>query len=89
MLFRSVVDYNVSKAAVLSACNKHVTVVEAARLLWRDVFSRFGLLDHIISNRGPQFSAKVFKELHDALGIKTSMSTVYHPQTNSQTEWVN
>lgn len=28
-----VVDHDVSKAAVLSACNKHVTAVEAARLL--------------------------------------------------------
>ena len=84
-----VVDHDVSKAAVLSACNKHVTAVEAARLLWKDVFSHFGLPDRIISDRGPQFLAKVFKELHNALGIKTSMSTAYHPQTDGQTERVN
>ena len=55
-----VVDHDVSKAVVLSACNKQVTAVEAAKLLWRDVFSRFGLPDRIISDRGPQFSAQVF-----------------------------
>ena len=29
-----VVDHDVSKGAVLSACNKEITAVEAAKLLW-------------------------------------------------------
>jgi len=29
------------------------------------------------------------KELNEILGIKTKLSTAYHPQTDGQTEWVN
>ena len=52
-----VVNHDISKAAVLSACNKKITTVEVAKLLWWDIFSYFGLPNKIISDQGPQFSA--------------------------------
>ena len=84
-----VVDHDVTKAVVYSKCNKTITAVGASNLLWNDVFSRFGLPSKIISDRGPQFAASAFQELHNQLGIKTSLSTAYHPQTDGQTERVN
>jgi len=33
--------------------------------------------------------AEFMKELNEILGIKTKLSTAYHPQTNGQTERVN
>jgi len=33
--------------------------------------------------------AEFMKELNEILGIKTKLSTAYHPQTNGQTEQVN
>lgn len=45
-----VVDHDVSKGVVLSTCNKGITTVEVAKLLWWDVFSHFGLPDKIISD---------------------------------------
>jgi transposase InsO family protein len=43
----------------------------------------------IISNRGTQFAAKLFQEWCKLLGIESSMSTSYHPQTDGQMEQVN
>ena len=42
-----------------------------------------------MSNRGPQFAAELTKELNRMLGIKTKLSTAFHPQTDGQTERMN
>ena len=84
-----VVDHDVSKAAVFSPCTKNVTAEEAMDILQRDVYRRFGLPAKIISDRGPQFISRAFKELHQSLGIETALSTAYHPQTDGETERVN
>ena len=60
-----------------------------ARLYHEQVYRRFGLPDKFISDRGPQFASKVFQELRKHLGIKSKMSTAYHPQTDGQTERIN
>ena len=84
-----VVDHDVSKAAIFSPCTKNITAEEAMDILQRDVYKQFGLPAKIISDRGPQFISKAFKELHKSLGIETALSTAYHPQTDGQTEVVN
>ncbi len=40
-------------------------------------------------DRGPQFAAELTKELNRMLGIKTKLSTAFHPQTDRQTERMN
>jgi len=58
--------------------------------LFRDhVWKLHGLPETALSDRGLQFTAEFMKELNEILGIKTKLSTAYHPQTNGQTEWVN
>jgi len=58
--------------------------------LFRDhVWKLHGLPETALSDRGPQFAAEFMKELNEILGIKTKLSTAYHPQTDGQTEWVN
>jgi len=47
------------------------------------------LPESIISNRGPQFAVGVMRELNTMLGIKSKLSTAFHPQTNGQTERMN
>ena len=42
-----------------------------------------------MSDRGPQFATKLTKELNKMLGIKMKFSTVFHPQTDGQTEQMN
>jgi len=48
-----------------------------------------GLPESIISDRGPQFVAGLMKELNEMLGIKSKLSTVFHPQTDGWTERVD
>ena len=38
---------------------------------------------------GPQFVAELTKELNRMLGIEIRLSTVFHPQTDEQTERIN
>jgi len=45
-----------------------------------------GLPESIISDRRPQFTADIINEM---LGIKSKLSTAFHPQTDGQTERVN
>ena len=40
----------------------------------------------MVSDRGPQFAAELMKELNRILGIEMRLSTVFHPQTDGQTE---
>jgi len=42
-----------------------------------------------VSDRGPQFAVELTKELNRMLGIKTKLSTAFHPQTDRQTERMN
>ena len=74
-----VVDQGLSKGVILFPCNKTLTLEDAAKLLLENLYKRFGLPDKIISDRGPQFASKGFKELPNLLGIKSALSTTYHP----------
>jgi len=43
----------------------------------------------VISDRKPQFVAGLTRKLNKMLGIETKLFTVYHPQTDRQTERTN
>jgi len=60
-----------------------------ARLFRDNMWKLHGLPKSIISDRGPQFAAGLMRELNEILGIKSKLSTVFHPQTDGQTERVN
>ena len=75
-----VVDQGLSKGVILTPCNKTLTSEDTVRLLLENLYKRFGLPDKIISDRGPQFESKAFVELLKLLGIKSALSTAYHPQ---------
>ena len=83
------VDQGLTKGVILIPCDKMITNKGTAKLLLNNLHKRFGLPDKIISDRGPQFASKVFVELLKLLGIKSVLSTAYHPQTNGTTERVN
>ena len=50
-----VVDHNLTKAIVLILYTKTINVIRTARLYHNNVYQRFGLLNRIILDRGPQF----------------------------------
>ena len=84
-----VVDHDVTKGVIIIPCNKTINALGTAKLYHENVFRRFGLPTTIISDRGTQFASKTFQELVAKLGIKSKMSTTYHPQTDGQTERIN
>ena len=60
-----------------------------ARLLRDNVWKLHGLPESVVLDRRPQFAAELTKELNKMLGIKTKLLTVFHPQTDEQTERIN
>ncbi|KAI5115482.1 hypothetical protein M0805_008817 [Coniferiporia weirii] len=84
-----VVDHDSSKGIILIPCTKTLDALGMAKLYHDYVYKCFGLPKHIISDRGPQFASQVFQTLCTRLGIKSKLSTAYHPQTDGQTERTN
>jgi len=57
-----------------------------ARLFQDNVWKLHGLPESVVSDRRPQFVAELTRELNRILGIKMKLSTVFHLQTDGQTE---
>ncbi|KAK3529517.1 hypothetical protein QTP70_031959, partial [Hemibagrus guttatus] len=62
------------------------TAFDTAECLFNHVFRYFGLPEDIVSDRGPQFTSRVWKAFLKRLGVTVNLSSGYHPQTNGQTE---
>ena len=71
------------------ATNTTVSAEGAACLYYRDVWKLHGLPLQWLHDRGSVFITGFMHELNRLLGIKTTVSTMYHPQTDRQTEHVN
>ena len=78
-----------SKQAHFIPTSKETSSAGLARLFLHNVWKLHGLPDSIISDRGPTFASNMMKEINNLLGIKTKLSTAYHPQTDGQTERTN
>ena len=60
-----------------------------AQLYVDHILRLHGVPSRIVSDRGPQFTARFWKSLHALLGTKLDFSSAYHPRTDGQTERVN
>ncbi|WVZ81777.1 hypothetical protein U9M48_029119 [Paspalum notatum var. saurae] len=60
-----------------------------AELYIQNILRLHGAPLSIVSDRGPQFTARFWKSLQRALDTKLDYNTAYHPQTDGQTERVN
>eukprot|EP00955_Chlamydomonas_euryale_P012214 131433-Chlamydomonas_euryale.AAC.1 len=56
------------------------TADDAALLFTAHVFAHNGLLQSIITDRGPQFTGNFWAACVQMLGIRHSKSTAFHPQ---------
>ncbi|GJT02897.1 putative reverse transcriptase domain-containing protein [Tanacetum coccineum] len=56
------------------------------RMYLKEVFTRHGIPVSIISDRGGRFTSKFWRSLQKALSTTLAMSTVYHPETDGQSE---
>ncbi|SOV06277.1 uncharacterized protein UDID_19503 [Ustilago sp. UG-2017a] len=78
-----------TKFAILAPTYKTVTAKQTAVLLYGHMVRLFGYADHMVSDRGRQFISGAWKAFAEQMGVKHSLSTAYHPQTDGQTERVN
>ncbi len=62
---------------------------EVARLFVKHVAKHHGLPERIVSDRGPQFISKFWKDLTAYWKVKAQLSTAFHPETDGQTERMN
>jgi len=62
---------------------------EVARAYLNNVWKYHGIPQDVVSDRDATFTGQYITNLYDYLGIKRSMSTAYHPQTDGQTERMN
>jgi len=83
-----VVDW-FTKIAYFMPTTEKTTAKGLARMFRDNVWQLHGLPESIISDRDLQFAAGVMKELNKLLGIDTKLSTVFHSQTDGQTERIN
>ena len=58
------------------------TAKTVAQFLRKEIFTRWGIPDYILSDRGPQFVSSLFKELCEQWTVTPKLTTAYHPQTN-------
>jgi len=60
-----------------------------ARAYLENVWKYHGFPEDVVSDRDSTLTGSFFTDLYNYLGIKRSMSTAYHPQTDGQTERIN
>jgi IS30 family transposase len=78
-----------TKTAHFIAVHTTYSVQQYAELYMDQIVRLHGILKTIISDRGTQFVARFWEQLHECLGTKLIRSSSYHPQTDGQTERIN
>ncbi|XP_070291099.1 leucine-rich melanocyte differentiation-associated protein-like [Salvelinus sp. IW2-2015] len=57
--------------------------------LFQQVLRHYGLLEDIVSDRGPQFTSQVWRAFMEKLRVTVSLTSGYWPQSNGQMERMN
>jgi len=82
-----VVDRFTKMAHFIPLSTKDSPTVAKAYL--ENVWKYHGFPEDVVSDRDGTFTGQYFTDLYNYLGVKRSMSTAFHPQTDGQTERIN
>jgi hypothetical protein len=85
----TITDHDCSKAAFLLSCKETMGTEELAQIYFSKVFPHYGIPDKIISDRDPQLTSKLAKEICQIAKIDQNISMAYHPQTDGQSGRTN
>jgi hypothetical protein len=78
-----------TKSAHFIPVNTNYSIQKYAKIYISRVLCLHGVPKTIVSDRGSQFVARFWEQLHASLGTHLIHSLAYHPQTDGQIEWVN
>lgn len=78
-----------SKTAHFIPLPKLPSAKETAQVMVDHIFRIHGLPVDVVSDRGPQFVSRFWREFCRQIGASTSLSSGFHPQTNGQSERAN
>ena len=81
------VDYFIKWAEAEALAN--IRDVDVKKFVWKNIITRFGVPDSLVSDNGLQFHSRIFREFCCDLGIRNKYSTPTYPQSNGQAETVN
>ena len=82
-----VVGYFTKWAEVEALTN--IRDVDVKKFMWKNIVTRFGVSNSLISNNGLQFDSRAFRKFCYDLNIKNRYSTPAYPQSNGQAEATN
>ena len=71
------VDYFTKWAEAKALAN--IRDVDVKKFVWKNIVTRFGVPDSLISDNGLQFDSRAFREFCSDLGIKNRYSTLAYP----------
>jgi len=83
-----IVDH-LSKQAIFIPTHDTITLVELACLFVTHVFSKHGVLSHVMSDYGLEFAFYFFRSLGTTLDMRLHFTSEYHPEANGQAEQTN
>ena len=81
------VDYFTKWAEAEALAN--IRDVDIKKFVWKNIVTRFGVLDTLISDNGLQFDSRAFPDFYRDLGIINRYFTLAYPQSNGQAEAIN
>ncbi|MBW0481441.1 hypothetical protein O181_021156 [Austropuccinia psidii MF-1] len=75
-----------SNTQIFLPCHKNDTTMNKTLLIWNKVVSWTGIFTNIISDRDTNFTSALLTNIHQLFDTKFTLSTSYHPQTDSLAE---
>ena len=84
-----VVCDRLSKIIHFIATTERIFIEGLVQLFRDNIWKLHGLLESVISDKGPLFAVELTKELNRMLDIETKLLIAFHSQTNRQTEQMN
>ncbi|GJU45470.1 putative reverse transcriptase domain-containing protein [Tanacetum coccineum] len=81
-----VIVYLLTKSAIFIPMRETDPLEKLARMYLKEVVTRHEIPVSIICDRDPRFASNFLRSLQKALGTSLDISTVYHPQTDGQSE---
>ena len=84
-----VIVNKLTKVAHFISVRENFRAGKLADLYVNNILRLHGAPKSIVSDRGPQFTTRFWKSLHESIGTTLQYSSAYHPQMDGQTKRVN